>query len=361
MENGTTFVGLDVHVKTIAVAVAHGDGTVEDKGIHPNTPRTITRLLRHYPAEHLSVCYEAGPCGFHLYRQLTGMGIRCTVVAPSLIPKRAGKRVKTDRIDAEHLARMLRSGDLVAVAPPTPELEAMRDLSRARQTAVEDLQRARQRLLKLLHRKGISEPGSPKRWTQGWWRWLQTVTLSWPAEQTTLRYYRDAIVETQARVDHLTLAVRSLASSNSMTPVIDALDAMHGVGEITALGLVAEIGDFRRFAHPRELMAYAGLVPSEHSSGSRQQRGRITKTGNAHVRRLVVEAAWHYTRPINPKTTYPHEIAQETRVRLYRRYKHFVSGRKAPQVAIIAVARELLGFLWSAAVSVPPTETTVTA
>jgi transposase len=350
MENGTTFVGLDVHVKTIAVAVAHGDGAVEARGVYENTPRALARVLRRIgPAPSLAVCYEAGPCGWSIYRQLTGLGIRCTVVAPSLLPKPVGKRVKTDRLDAEFLARTLRSGEVVVVTAPTPELEAMRDLSRARQVAVEDLQRARQRLIKLLHRKGIVEPGSPKRWMPGWWTWVQKVTLPLPAEQTTLTFYRDAIVHAQERVEHLTLALSTLASSNSYTPVIEALDALHGIGEITAVGLVAEIGDFRRFGDPRELMAYAGVVPSEHSSGGRQRRGGITKTGNAHVRRLLIEAAWHYTRPIKADPTYPNAIAQEARTHLLRRYRKLVGHGKPRQVAVVAIARELLGFVWDAA------------
>jgi transposase len=350
MENGTTFVGLDVHVKTIAVAVAHGDGEIEAKGIHPNTPKVLERVLRRIgPLASLSVCYEAGPCGYSIYRQLTGLGIRCMVVAPSLLPKPVGKRIKTDRLDAAFLARTLRSGEVAEVTAPTPELEALRDLSRARQVAVEDLQRARQRLIKLLHRKGIVEPAKPARWLPGWWSWAKTLSLPLPAEQTTLTFYRDAIVHAQERVDHLTLALRTLAASTSYAPVIEALDDLHGIGVITALGLVAEIGDFRRFDNPRQLMAYAGMVPSEHSSGGRQRRGSITKTGNAHVRRLLVEAAWHYTRPLKADPTYPNPNAEEARTHLLRRYRKLVGRGKPRPVAVVAIARELLGFVWDAA------------
>jgi hypothetical protein len=183
----------------------------------------------------------------------------------------------------------------------------------------------------------------------GWWTWVQKVTLPLPAEQTTLTFYRDAIMHAQERVEHLTLALSTLASSNSYTPVIEALEALHGIGEITAVGLVAEIGDFRRFGDPRELMAYAGVVPSEHSSGGRQRRGGITKTGNAHVRRLLIEAAWHYTRPIKADPTYPNAIAQEARTHLLRRYRKLVGHGKPRQVAVVAIARELLGFVWDAA------------
>jgi transposase len=356
MTDGTTYVGLDVHVATIALAVVRDGGEPQDLGVIPNTPTALAKRLRKLGAPAtLRVCYEAGPCGYGIARQLAERGIACTVVVPSLIPVRPGDRVKTDRRDAAKLARLLRSGDLTAVAVPTPEQEALRDLSRARETATRDLHRVRQRLVKFLAQHRIAEPAG-HRWTRAWWAWAGALTLPLAPAQVVLEDLRSAIAAAQARLDRLTAAVAAAAAASPQAPVIAALQTLHGIGLITAVGIVAEVGDLTRFARPPQLMAYAGLVPSEHSSGGRRQRGGITKTGNGHLRYLRVEAAWHYARPLRVRETMPatavEAIAHQARARLHRRYFRLLSRGKARQVAAVAVARELLGFVWAVAQAV---------
>jgi transposase len=352
MADGSTFVGLDVHVATIAVAVVRADGTAQELGTIPNTPSALAKRLRKLgPPATLAVCYEAGPCGYGIYRQLTELGMGCTVVAPSLIPVRPGDRVKTDRRDAAKLARLLRSGDLTAVAVPTPEQEALRALSRTRETATGDLHRARQRLVKFLAQQRMAEPASGKRWTKTYGSWIAGLALPLPAAQVVLDELRDAIAVAQDRLDRVTTALTAHAQTSAQAPVIAALQQLHGIGLITAVGIVAEVGDLTRFERPAQLMAYAGLVASEHSSGGRQSRGGITKTGNRHLRYLLVEAAWHYARPIRLPAATPSTpvdgIAQQARARLSRRYFRLVSRGKPKPVAVVAVARELLGFVWA--------------
>lgn len=350
MADGTTFVGLDVHVQTIALAIVRGQGEPEDRGVIENTPRgLVKRLQRLGPVETLSVCYEAGPCGYALYRALSERGIRCVVVAPSLLPVRPGDRVKTDRRDARKLARLLSTGDVQVVSPPTPEVEALRDLSRAREAAMADLRRCGQRLLKLLNRRGYAEPHGVRRWGRAWWAWVETISMPLPAERLVLEQYGAAVRHAQAQVDYLTVALETVAVSSPELPLIAALHQLHGVGAISAVGLVAELGDMTRFTTAAELMAYVGVVPREHSSGARQRRGAITKTGNAHARRLLVEVAWHYMRPINPAKPLAPGDPTVARRRLHARYWRLVRRGKPPQVAIVAVARELLGFMWSIA------------
>lgn len=350
MADGRTYVGLDVHLKTFSVAVARGDGPIEDRGQHEHTPKTLERVLRRIgPLETLTVCYEAGPCGFAPYRQLTALGVRCTVVAPALIPKPASKRVKTDRIDAARLAQVLRSGEAPAIHTPSPEDEALRDLCRLRETALGDLHRARQRLAKFLHRKGIVEPPKPKRWMPRWWVWLETVQLPLAEERVALRLMRTTIVHAQERLDAATLALETAAAAHPMYPVMEALDAMHGFGMLTAITWVAEIGDFRRFDTPRALLGHVALVPSEHSSGGRARRGGITKTGNARLRRVAVESAWHYAKALKPLPEGTDPRIVEARTRLHRRYHRLVRRGKPAQVAVVAIARELVGFIWAVA------------
>ena len=359
--DGITFVGLDVHVKTITMAVIRADGVAQEVGTLANTAAGLRKRLGKLgdPAQ-LTVCYEAGPCGYGIYRELTRQGIACQVIAPSLIPTKAGDRVKTDRRDAVKLARLLRSGDLTAIGVPTPELEALRDLSRARQAAVTDLHRLRQRLLKLFSHHGQSEPARLSRWERPWWSWATAVTLAQPASQIVLDDLRTTIVASQTRLDRLTTDLLTAASQSEPATLITALQSLHGVGPITAIGIVAEVGDLTRFAHPTQLVAYGGLNPSEHSSGSRQQRGGITKTGNRHVRYLIVEAAWHYAHPMRPATHPPAtviaQIAAHARERLAHRYRALTGKHKANQAAAVAVARELLCFMWAIAQEVarPP-------
>jgi transposase len=353
-------VGLDVHKATIAVAVAEeGRGEVRSYGTIKNTPEAVAKLVRRVgPAGRLVCCYEAGPCGYGLQRQLTGLGAACTVVAPSLIPTKPGDRVKTDRRDAAKLARLLRSGELTSVWVPDAEHEALRDLSRARERARDARHRLRQQLGKLLLRLGVAEPSGTKRWTQGYWAWLSGVRLEQPLQQVVLEDAIEAVEAATARLKRLEARVKTAAGTGRHAPLIAALQSLRGVGVVTAVTLVAELGDLGRFPTPRPLMAYLGLVPSEHSSGASQRRGRITRAGNSHVRHVLVQAAWHYRHA--PKVTRALEkrqdgqpqavtdVAWSAQQRLHGRYRK-LAGRKGRQKAVIAVARELAGFVWALA------------
>jgi len=368
MSEGTTFVGLDVHKETIAVAVVTaGGGEPRSLGIIPNTPATVAKLVRKLGATAtLRCCYEAGPCGYGLHRQLTGLGAECVVVAPSLVPTKPGDKVKTDRRDALKLARAHRSGDLTAVWVPDEEHEALRDLTRARADAREDRHRARQRLGKFLLRQGLRPPDGVKPWTVRHRTWLTGLRLARPAQQAVLREALHAVDEAGARLDRLEDELVEVAQSGPQAALLTGLQCLRGVGLVTAATLVAELGDVTRFDHPRQLMSYAGLVPSEHSSGGRQRRGGITKTGNAHVRHVVVEAAWHYRHPPRVggvlkrrqlgQPTAVTELAWKAQVRLHKRFGRLLGRGKLPQQAVVAVARELLGFVWALARAVATTE-----
>lgn len=365
MAEPTMYVGLDVHQETIAVAVAEPGGEVRSAGVIPNQPAAVAKLLRRWPArERLQVCYEAGPCGYVLYRQLTELGVACTVVAPSLVPTRAGDRVKTDRRDALKLARLHRAGELGGVWVPGVEHEALRDLTRAREAAVGDRHRARQRVRTFLVRQGVRPPGDVQRWTKRYRDWLATVRLGTAAQQVVLAEAIQTLDQADARLHRLEAAVTEAMASGPHAAVMAAFQTVRGVGPVTAATLIAELGDPRRFATPRQLMAYTGLVPSEHSSGTRQRRGGITKTGNTHLRRVLVEAAWHYRHPPAVGMTLRRrqreqpaavvDRAWETQVRLHRRYCRLRGRGKAKPTVVVAVARELLGFLWAIAQVVEP-------
>jgi transposase len=356
------FVGLDVHAETIAVAVAEPDGTVRSLGRIANRPEAVRKLLKGLgAADSLRVCYEAGPCGYVLYWQLTKLGVHCEVIAPTLIPTKAGDRVKTDRRDAEKLARCYRSGDLTPVWVPDAEHEALRDLVRAREAAKKDQLRARHRLGKFLLRHGLRPTPGVKAWSCKYRLWLQSLRFEHKALEATFLDYRAEVEHAGGRIDRLE---ESLDAAIETAPaetraIIDALQALRGIKKLTATTIVVEVGRLSRFAHPRQLMGYSGLVPSEHSSGGpdHTRRGGITKTGNAHLRRVLVEAAWTYQhRP----ALYPalrrrqqglsdevREIAWKAQHRLHSRYARLSArGKVRPQV-ITAVARELLGFIWS--------------
>jgi transposase len=359
-ERDRQYVGLDVHKRTIAVALADaGRGEVRSYGTIQNTPEAVAKLVRKLGgAERLACCYEAGPCGYGLQRQLVGLGAMCTVVAPSLIPRRPGERIKTDRRDAGKLARLLRSGELTAVWVPDAEHEALRDLSRARETARDARHRARQQVRKLLLRLGIAEPGETRAWSQRYWAWLRAVQLAQPLQQLVLVDAIETVDAATARLTRLEAQVQAAAATGRQAPLIAALQSLRGVGVITAVTLVAELGDLSRFATPRPLMAYVGLVPSEHSSGDSQRRGRITKAGNRHVRHVLVQAAWHYRHaPRRTRALLKRQVGQPEAVtdvawraqeRLHARYRR-LAGRKGSQKAVIAVARELIGFVWALA------------
>lgn len=359
MNEHTIFVGLDVHKATIAVAVAEGrDGSVRSVGTIPNRPDMVAKAMRKLgPLDRLSVAYEAGPCGYVVYRQLTDMGVLCMVVAPSLIPVKPGDRVKTDRRDALKLARLLRSRDLSPVWVPDEEHEALRDLTRAREDAREDLLRVRNRLLKLLLRQGVQEPTGLRRWTVKYRRWLQPIKLAYPSTQLVVGEYLLAIDQAEERLARLEKELAEAAKNSVHAPVIAALMAMRGVGLITAVTLVAELGDLTRFLSPRQLMGYVGLGSRESSSGPRQRRGSITKTGNSHARFMAIEAAWHYRhRPAVGQALKKRQEGQSERVkaisykaqdRLHRRYRRLMNRGLLAQKVVVAVARELLGFMWA--------------
>jgi transposase len=358
---GPVFVGMDVHKETIAIAVAAMDGS-EPRfvGTIPNTPGTLRKCLRKLgPAEQLRCCYEAGPTGYSTWRLLAEWDIDCTVVAPSLIPTKPGDRVKTDRRDARKLARLHRTGDLTEVWVPTPEHEALRDVCRAREAAKRDQERARHRLLKLLARHALHPPIGVTRWSRAYRAWLADLHLD-DNRQIVLEEHRGQFAEAEARVARLTLRIKQEAADGPFAPLIGGLQCLKGVGPITALTWVAELGDLRRFRRPRMLMAYSGLTPSEYSSGGRVQRGHITKCGNGHVRFVTIESAWHArwgSRPDSKalqqrRAGQPEAIVQIARTaqrRMCSRYYQLLKRGKTPGQATTAVARELLGFVWAIA------------
>jgi transposase len=359
MAKDTIFVGLDVHKETIAIAVANGaGGEPRFVGTIPNEAGPLGKTLRRLgPSERLRCCYEAGPTGYTTQRLLTGWGIACTVIAPSLIPKKPGDRVKTDRRDALQLARLLRSGDLTPVWVPDPGHEALRDLARAREAAKRDLQRARHRLLKLLLRLEVRPPVGTRHWTRAHRAWLAAVTLAEPLQQLVLEEARGAVQEAEARLARLTARLTAQAATGPWAGLLAGLQCLHGVGPITAVTLVAELGDLGRFGRARALMGYSGLVAREHSSGGRVRRGAITKTGNGHVRFVAVESAWHHRHGRPPSRALQQRrrgqppavvrIAAAADRRLARRYRRLLGRGKLPQQAVVAVARELLGFVWA--------------
>lgn len=284
------------------------------------------------------------------------MGIPCEVVAPALIPRKPGERIETDRRDARKLVRLYRAGELTPIRVPTPEEEAVRDLVRAREDVRRDLTAARHRLSKFLLRHGrLFSQG--KKWTQRFGRWLRTQTFDRPAERVTFEHYVLQVLHLGERPEALEQEIAAVAQTEPYRPAVRRLACLRGISTLSAMTLLAEIQDFRRFAHPRQLMAFVGLVPSEHSSGPKQRRGSITKTGNGHARRILVEAAWAYRHPpaLGPRTRrlladQPPEVLVQVRkahLRLHKRYARLVGRGKRAQVAVTAVARELCGFVWA--------------
>lgn len=359
MRSVTRFVGLDVHADTISVAVAEQSG-VRSVGVIPNRPEAIRKLIRKLgPAKDLKVCYEAGPTGYVLYWRLAELGVACDVVAPSLIPKKASDRVKTDRRDAEKLARCYRNGDLTPIWVPDAEHEALRDLVRARLAAKQDQRRARHRLVQLLLRHGIRKPEGMTSWKQPHRVWLSQHRFEQRALQLTFEDCLAEVDHAADRVARLESAIDAAvdAAPEKLRELIRALQCLRGVARVTAAIIAVEVGDLSRFGSAPQLMSFAGAVPSEHSSGPKESRGRITKTGNGHLRRALVEAAWAYRfRPaIGPSlrerqqclSAAVREISWKAQHRLHSRYVKLERKGKHRNVAIIAVARELLGFVWA--------------
>jgi transposase len=354
------FVGLDVHRDSIAIGVAKMDGRPgECLATVPNdVPALIKRLLRLGPAESLRCCYEAGPTGFGLARRLITMGIACEVIAPSLVPVQPGARVKTDRRDAAKLAQYLRSGNLTSIHVHDPVTEAIRDLERARDDAKRAERSARQQLSKFLLRHERWFTGKST-WGPAHQAWLAQQCFEQPAQQDVMNDYRESVEMATARVARLTTQMAERSASWEKAPLVTALQALRGVEMVSAVTLVAEVGDFRRFASASELMSFVGLVPSEHSSGGSRRQGRITRTGNGHVRRILVESAWHYRRqPRMSKAIRERNdrvsaavraIAWKAQQRLNKRLNRLMSRGKPATRAVTAVARELVGFVWAIA------------
>jgi transposase len=360
------WIGLDVHAETIAVAVAERGGEVRALGMIPNRPESIRKVVKKLgPPESLRVCYEAGPTGYVVYWQLTALGVPCEVVAPTLIPVKPGDRVKTDRRDAIKLARSYRAGDLTPVWVPDAAHEALRDLVRARESAKQDQLRARHRLGKFLLRHGRRPPKAMKTWTQGYLHWIRYgVQFEAPAQAATLVDYLHEVDHMAARIVRLdqAIAVAIEAAPAPMRAVIAALQALRGVARVTAVTIVAEVGQLSRFHRAPQLMGYSGLSPREDSSGARTRRGSITKTGNAHLRRVVTEAAWAYRhRPLVGGVLRQRQVGLSAEVtalgwkaqgRLHARYRRLIAHGKRPQQVVTAVARELLGFIWAIGITV---------
>jgi transposase len=361
MSQSTTYVGMDAHQKKVAVAMLVAGQSEPIEWTETHTPEAIRRLARRLRREavgEVHCCYEAGPTGYALQRQLVATGVSCTVVAPSLIPVKPGSRVKTDRRDARKLAELLRAGLLTEVRPPSESEEALRDLCRCRDDVRVDLLRARHRLGKFLLRRHCIYRETKHRWGTRHKAWLDRLRFDDATSQATYDSYLLAIQQTEERLHQLDVQLAEFGNQDPYREPVAWLRCFRGIDTMTAVSLVAELHDFRRFRSARSLMAYVGLVPSEHSSGESQRRGAITKTGNRHVRRLLVEAAWHHRH--RPALSAPLQrrregqparvlaIADRAQERLYRRFVRMtLQGKPYPKV-VVAVARELAGYLWAA-------------
>ena len=359
-DHSQIYVGIDSAKSRLTVAIAEGgrSGEVRYYGEIDNTPAAVRRLVKKLSGKHAGVtfCYEAGPTGYGLYRLIRELGHECLVAAPSLIPKRSGDRIKTNRRDAESLAKLLRAGELTAVWVPDEPHEAMRDLTRARGAAAVDLRIKRQQVMALLLRLG-RHYDEKTTWTKAYRAWLAGQRFEYVEQRIAFEEMVLAVRQAEERVARLEEAIRTAVPDWSLSPVVTALMALRGVDMVTATGVLAEIGDLTRFGTPRELMGYLGLVPSEHSTGERIQRGPITKAGNRRARRLLVESAWTYRYPprvgqtkqarVEAAPRVVREIAWKAQTRLYTRYRALLRKGKLKNVAVTAMARELAGFIWA--------------
>jgi transposase len=352
------FVGLDVHKDSIAVAVLRPGSDTPERCTVANTPEAVRRLVASWRnREGVRACYEAGPCGYDLHRQLAALGVRCEVIAPALIPRRPGVRIKTDRRDADSLARFYRAGELVAIRVPSEEEEAVRDLVRLREDIKQDILRARHRLSKFLLRHGRIFAG--KSWSKAHGEWVAHQVFDHPALASTFAHYRTALDLRLTQLGQLEAELETWAATEPFAPLVARLRCLRGLSTLSALTLTVEVVDFARFATAEHFAGFVGLVPSEYSSGASERRGGITKTGNGHVRRILVEAAWHYRhRPYVGETLMRRSVGQPpevlaaswaAQVRLCGRYRKLVGRGKRSTVAIVAVARELAEVVWALA------------
>lgn len=359
------YIGLDVSKEKIAVGLAEAGrkGEVRYYGEIANRADAVSKFVDKLAGRYgrLCFCYEAGPTGYGLYRQLSGLGHECLVVAPSLVPTRPGLQIKTDRRDAVALAALLRAGELSSIWVPDETHEAMRDLCRARETTVADLRRARQHLLSFLLRHSRVFEGRTH-WSKAHRNWLAMQRFEHRAQQIAMEEYIHAIRQLEERRDRLTRQMLELLPDWSLNPVVEAIQALRGVAQISAVTLVSEIGDFRRFHNPRQFMAWLGLVPKERSTGASVSRGAITKVGNTRARRMLVEGAWTYRLParvsrelLKRNEGLPEEIrmiAWKAQVRLCQRYRRMQASGRPTNIVIVATARELAAFVWAIATAV---------
>ncbi|BBO72723.1 IS110 family transposase [Desulfosarcina widdelii] len=362
MTKHNTFIGMDVHKNSIDIAIADEGrkGQVRHYGKIDGTLSTLDKVVRKLVStgNRLHFVYEAGPCGYQIYRHLSDQGFDCDVVAPSRIPKPSGNQIKNDRRDALMLARLHRSGNLTAVYVPRAEDEAIRDLTRAREDVKNDEKRSKHRLLSFLLRSGIRYTGGSP-WSIAHMRWLSDIKMPHQSQQVVLQEYIGTVNQCKERAQRLTEQIQQLLPEWQLYPIVQALQSMRGVSTIVAATTVAEIGDLKRFQTPSELMSYLGLVPSEHSSGPKTKRGPITKAGNGHVRRVLTEAAWAYRLParvsralLKRQEGLPEsvcDISWKAQLRLCSRYRRLWNKGKAKQVVVTAIARELCGFMWAIA------------
>jgi len=359
MEQVTTYVGIDAHKKDLFISMLIGTATTPVTWQLANEPQAVRRLVRKLEREAggpVRIFYEAGPCGYALQRQMTTARVSCEVIAPALIPRKPGERVKTNRRDARKLAELGRAGLLTRVQPPTPADEAVRDLARARDDAREDLQRCRHRLGKLVLRRGLHYAG--RHWTCRHRQWLDSLTWTHSAERAVVDDYLLAIDQLAARLSELDARLTEIAQADPYREPVGWLRCFRGIETLTAMLILAELHDFRRFPSAPALMAYLGLVPGEDSSGEQHRRGPITRTGNALVRRLLVETAWHYhhrpsvgvalTRRRKGQPGRVIAIADKAQQRLCRRFRKMAAEHKPTPKIAVAIARELAGFLWAA-------------
>lgn len=358
------FIGLDTHKEFVEVAYIE-----DNRGANPihfgrisSAKLAIKKLIRQfeskYPSATLHFVYEAGPCGYWIYRLITSLGHCCYVVAPSLIPKKPGERIKTDKRDALKLAKLLKSEDLTPIYVPEPEDEAIRDLSRAREVAMKDLKDAKYQLKALLLRNNINYAGTAN-WSLKHLRWLTELVLPHPAQQIVLQEFIQTINERTSRLERLDNELAHHVYQWRYYPVVKAIQAMRGVRLLVAAGVVAELGDLTRFDHPRKLMSYLGLVPSEHSSGGKRHIGAITKCGNGRARRLLVEGAHSYRHTANISTELQKrqeglpkqivDIAWKAQLRLCKRYKKLINKGKHYNLVVTAIAREMIAYIWAIA------------